>query len=51
MENLIIISVLALILGLSIFHIYKAKKSGAVCIGCPHGKSCCGKDCCNNKIN
>ena len=43
MTNLIIILVLAAILGLAIRYIYKAKKSGKKCIGCPDGCSCAHK--------
>lgn len=42
MENIIIIAVLALILGLAAGYVYKAKKSGRKCIGCPDGGSCSG---------
>ncbi|MBR7163872.1 MAG: FeoB-associated Cys-rich membrane protein [Clostridia bacterium] len=40
MENAIIIAVLVIILGLAGFYIYRAKKSGKKCIGCPAGGSC-----------
>ena len=42
MENVILILVLAAILGGAIFYIYKAKKSGKKCIGCPHSCNCSG---------
>ena len=40
----IIIAVITLILGLAGLYVYKAKKSGKKCIGCPDsGKGCsCG---------
>ena len=38
--DIIVIAVIALILGLAIFYIVKAKKSGKKCIGCPNGASC-----------
>ena len=42
MENIIIILiVLAIVIGISVY-LYKAKKSGQKCIGCPHGKQCTG---------
>ncbi|MBQ8403690.1 MAG: FeoB-associated Cys-rich membrane protein [Clostridia bacterium] len=41
-ENVIIVVVLALIVGLASFYIYKAKKSGKKCIGCPDSKTCTG---------
>ena len=43
MENAIIIAVLVLILGGAGWYIYKSKKSGKKCIGCPDGASCSGK--------
>ncbi len=43
MENLIIIVVLACIVGGIVFYLYKAKKRGDTCIGCPHAKQCGGK--------
>ena len=38
----IIIAVIALILGLAAGYVYKAKKSGKKCIGCPDGDTCSG---------
>ena len=40
MENYIIIAILVVIVGLAVGYIYKAKKSGKKCIGCPDGCSC-----------
>lgn len=54
-ENMIIIAILLLIVGLAASYIYKAKKSGKKCIGCPDGCSCSLKNsksdcgCCNTK--
>jgi len=47
MENFIIIAVLVVIIGLAAFYIYRAKKSGKKCIGCPDGASCskCSHSC------
>ena len=42
MENYILIAVLVLIVGGAAFYIYKAKKSGRKCIGCPDSGSCSG---------
>ena len=42
MENLIILAVIAIILALSGRYLYRAKKRGAKCIGCPNGCSCKG---------
>ena len=43
MENFIIIAIIVLIIGFAAFYIYKAKKSGKKCIGCPDGCSCSAK--------
>lgn len=43
MEDYIIIAILVLILGGAAWYVYKAKKSGKKCIGCPDGCSCSGK--------
>ncbi|MDE6775676.1 MAG: FeoB-associated Cys-rich membrane protein [Ruminococcus sp.] len=43
MENIIIIAiVLAIVISISVY-LYRAKKRGQHCIGCPNSKSCCGK--------
>ena len=47
MIDIIIIAVIVLILGAAAFYVYKAKKSGQKCIGCPHAKNCKGScGCC-----
>lgn len=50
MTNAIVIVILAVVLGLAIRYIVKAKKSGAKCIGCPAGGCGCSQntsaDCC-----
>lgn len=46
MENIIIIAVVAIIVGLASLYVYKAKKSGKKCIGCPDGCSCSTKSKC-----
>ena len=43
MDNIFIIIAIVLIIGLASFYVYKAKKSGKKCIGCPEGCTC-GKD-------
>ena len=54
MENIIIIAIIVVIIGLAAFYIYKSKKSGKKCIGCPYGCSCGKKsdksscDCCGD---
>ena len=46
MENIIIIVTLLCILGGSIRYLYKAKKRGETCIGCPYSKQCSSKKHC-----
>ncbi len=41
MEDIILIVIIALIVGLAGFYIYRQKKAGSKCIGCPYGNSCC----------
>ena len=51
MENIIIVAILVVIVGLAVRYIIKAKKSGKKCIGCPDGGSCssgCGCEGCGN---
>ncbi|MBE5853558.1 MAG: FeoB-associated Cys-rich membrane protein [Lachnospiraceae bacterium] len=40
MENIIIIAILIVIVGSVSFYIYKEKKSGKTCIGCPYADTC-----------
>ena len=50
MADSIIILVVAAILALAGLYVYKAKKSGQKCIGCPHSKTCSGNCCgCDHK--
>ena len=43
--NIILIVVIAAIVGLAVFYIIKAKKSGNKCIGCPDSAVCSQKKC------
>ena len=45
MSDFIIIVVVAAILILAGLYVYKAKKSGQKCIGCPRSKTCGSKSC------
>ena len=45
METIIIAVILAAIIGLAVFYVYKAKKSGKKCIGCPDSGKCNGSCC------
>ena len=40
--DIIAIAIIVLIVGLAALYIYKAKKSGKKCIGCPYSESCSG---------
>ncbi|MBQ8763446.1 MAG: FeoB-associated Cys-rich membrane protein [Clostridia bacterium] len=40
MEDIIIIAVLVIIVGIAALYIYRAKKKGKKCIGCPDSGSC-----------
>lgn len=42
MENLILVVLLGVILGGAAGYVYKAKKRGTKCIGCPDGSKCSG---------
>ena len=42
MENLIIIGMIAAAVGAAVRYIYRAKKRGARCVGCPGGCKCNG---------
>ena len=48
MKDILLFIILILILGLSTLYIYKEKKKGARCIGCPYSKDCSG-NCEKNK--
>ena len=48
MENIIIIVILLVIVGGIGYYLYRAKKRGQKCIGCPYSKGC-GGNCGTNK--
>ena len=43
MENFIIVLIILLIVAGIVFYLYRAKKRGETCIGCPYAKQCGGK--------
>ena len=43
--DIIVIAVIAAIIGFAAWYVYKAKKSGKKCIGCPDGGSCSAGGC------
>ncbi len=48
MENYIIIGIIVLIIGAILFYLFRSKKRGDVCIGCPYAKQCSGKCGCDS---
>ena len=50
MADFIIIAVIALIVGAAGGYIYKEKKRGTRCIGCPSAKTCGGSCGCGEKF-
>ena len=48
MTDIVVVAVIVAIIAGASFYIYKAKKNGAKCIGCPHSKECGGM--CSSKV-
>ena len=50
MTNLIALLVLLAILGGAAWHLYREKKCGVACVGCPYAKTCAKSrgGCCGN---
>lgn len=46
MTDIIVIAVVAVIVGLAVFYIVRAKKKGVKCIGCPQGGKCSDRESC-----
>ncbi|MBQ8318062.1 MAG: FeoB-associated Cys-rich membrane protein [Lachnospiraceae bacterium] len=49
MVDVIIILIVILIVGAISLYLYKAKKRGETCIGCPYSKQCASKGNCSSK--
>lgn len=49
-DTIIVIILLIAIVG-ALFYIYRAKKKGRKCIGCPYSEQCEKKSCTENKKN
>ena len=49
MAEILIILVLLAVLGGAGAYVYRAKKAGQKCIGCPHAKACGGSCHCGEK--
>lgn len=47
MQNFIIIAILIIVVGAAVFYIWKEKKKGRKCIGCP----CSGSESCHCENN
>ena len=45
MADFIVFAIIAAIVGAAVVYIYKAKKSGVKCIGCPSAGSCGKRSC------
>lgn len=43
MEDLITVTIITLILGAVILYLWRARKKGVKCVGCPDGAACSGK--------
>lgn len=43
MANIVIIVIVLAVVGAIVFYLYRAKKRGETCIGCPYAKQCGGK--------
>lgn len=44
MADFLVIGIILLSVGIAVTYIWKAKKSGVKCIGCPAAGACSGKD-------
>ena len=49
MKDIILVAVILIILGCAGLYLYKAKKSGRACVGCPHSKGCGKCSCAHDK--
>lgn len=48
MENIILVGIIIIILGLALVYIIRERKNGRKCIGCPDSKNCNGN--CGNCV-
>ena len=44
LETVIVMLILLVVIGSAALYVYRAKKRGVKCVGCPHGGHC-GGDC------
>ena len=45
MKDLILIAIILLLAGAALWYLYRAKKRGETCIGCPYAKQCGSGSC------
>ncbi len=45
MSDLVILVIVAAVVALAGLYVYRAKKRGQKCVGCPHSKKCGSKTC------
>ena len=45
MTDILILLVVAAVVALAGWYVYKAKKNGQKCVGCPNSKTCGSKNC------
>ena len=51
MEDLIVVIILVIVIGLSALYVIKEKKKGTKCIGCPHANTCSSRSACGSGEN
>ena len=51
MDNIVIIALVVLIVALAGAYVYREKKKGKKCIGCPEGDKCASSDCQSCSLN
>lgn len=49
MEDLIVVVILVVVIGLSAWYVIKEKKKGTKCIGCPHANVCSSHGSCSSE--
>jgi hypothetical protein len=49
--NIFLVIILSIAVGVAALYIYKSKKAGAACIGCPYAKECASKKKCDSQNN
>lgn len=47
--DIVLLGIIAFAVGGAIYYVYKEKKAGKRCIGCPHSGTCSGGCSCSNE--